>query len=231
MDIRHLSASRIEIYKTCPLRYRLRYHDHLDQAETSTSAEFGKWVHKCLDRFIKGEGELKDLLKQEAPNFHYEESQLKKLPIILQNFFSFQKEHPGGESEWVFTLPFEDTEIVGAIDRIIPGSPYEIFDYKMGQVQKKDLRKDLQTRIYAYALHKLRQIPIEEISVSLVYLSQGKIQPVRFKEEMVGKLEMELSLILKEIRATEPKEARAIPAWKCRWCEFCKICPHGARFR
>ena len=55
----HLSASSIETYKTCPLKFRFNKIDKIPQNGSKPELIFGTIIHTVLQRFHKLGGELK----------------------------------------------------------------------------------------------------------------------------------------------------------------------------
>ena len=49
-----LSASRISVYKECPLKYKFAYLDNIPQSPDPVSSQLGILIHKVLEIYHKG---------------------------------------------------------------------------------------------------------------------------------------------------------------------------------
>ncbi len=93
----NLSASSIETYEQCPLKYRLGNIDKIPQVSSKPQLTFGNIIHKVLEQFHRPNSEqskerLLKLLNDnwESLGFDYEtqEQDFKKQGVeILTNYF------------------------------------------------------------------------------------------------------------------------------------------------
>ena len=159
-----LSASDIDTYRTCPLKYKFARVFRIPQ-EPSIHQRFGILVHQVLERFHGGEGnggtlaELLGLLDARWRRAGFgdseEERQLRgKAAAALQRYHQrFQSEE--AEPLWFerpFTFRLGPHLLRGRVDRVdrLPGGDYELIDYKTGRPKSSaQLVEDVQLSLYA----------------------------------------------------------------------------------
>ena len=158
-----LSASDIDTYRTCPLKYKFARVFRIPQ-EPTLHQRFGIFVHQVLERF-HGEGsrgslaELLGLLDARWRRAGFgdseEERQLRgKATAALQRYFErFQSEE--AQPMWFerpFTFRLGPHLLRGRVDRVdqLPGGGYELIDYKTGRPKSSaQLAEDVQLSLYA----------------------------------------------------------------------------------
>ena len=158
-----LSASDIDTYRTCPLKYKFARVFRIPQ-EPTIHQRFGILVHQVLERF-HGEGtqgslaELLGLLDARWRRAGFgdseEERQLRgKAAAALQRYHQrFQSED--AEPVWFerpFTFRLGPHLLRGRVDRVdrLPGGEYELIDYKTGRPKTStQLAEDVQLSLYA----------------------------------------------------------------------------------
>jgi DNA helicase-2/ATP-dependent DNA helicase PcrA len=158
-----LSASDIDTYRTCPLKYKFARVFRIPQ-EPTLHQRFGILVHQVLERF-HGEGsrgslaELLGLLDARWRRAGFgeseEERQLRgKATAALERYHSrFQSEE--AQPMWFerpFTFRLGPHILRGRVDRVdrLPGGEYELIDYKTGRPKSSaQLADDVQLSLYA----------------------------------------------------------------------------------
>ncbi|NOZ03072.1 MAG: ATP-dependent helicase [FCB group bacterium] len=234
-----LSASAIDTYQQCPLKYRLGYIDKVPELASKPQLVFGTIIHQVLEQFHKpGEPqtekhllELLDHYWQEG-EFEYtaREIEFKKQGIdLLKRYYRFLKEHPVTvvERELTFSFDLEDINIRGKIDRIDKGiRGYRVVDYKTSKTPT-DPRKNLQLAIYSIFLEKRSDLEFGGLpeSAALLFLREEE-DPLRshtFTPE-------ELALFREEIRAVgrgiRKQEFDPCKGFHCDWCDYKHLlCP------
>jgi DNA helicase-2/ATP-dependent DNA helicase PcrA len=158
-----LSASDIDTYRTCPLKYKFARVFRIPQ-EPTIHQRFGILVHQVLERF-HGEGsngslpELLGLLDARWRRAGFgdseEERQLRgKAAAALERYHRrFQSEE--AEPLWFerpFTFRLGRHFLRGRVDRVdrLPGGEYELIDYKTGRPKSSaQLAEDVQLSLYA----------------------------------------------------------------------------------
>jgi DNA helicase-2/ATP-dependent DNA helicase PcrA len=162
-----LSASDIETYRTCPLKYKFARVFRIPQ-EPTLNQRFGILVHQVLERFHAGETpggtlpELLGLLDQGWRRGGFDDSgeQEKQLRIKAeQALIRYHERFMGEDAEPVwfersFSFPLGKHTVRGRVDRVdrLRDGAYELIDYKTGRPKKAaDLREDVQLALYSVA--------------------------------------------------------------------------------
>jgi DNA helicase-2/ATP-dependent DNA helicase PcrA len=158
-----LSASDIDTYRTCPLKYKFARVFRIPQ-EPTIHQRFGILVHQVLERF-HGEtsgGSLAQLLglldarwRRAGFGDSEEERQLRgKAVAALERYHRrFQSEE--AKPLWFerpFTFRLGPHLLRGRVDRVdqLPGGEYELIDYKTGRPKSpSQLAEDVQLSLYA----------------------------------------------------------------------------------
>jgi DNA helicase II / ATP-dependent DNA helicase PcrA len=159
-----LSASDIDTYRTCPLKYKFARVFRIPQ-EPTIHQRFGIVVHQVLERFHAADGstgslaELLGLLdagwRRSGFSDSEEERQLRgKAASALARYYErFQAEE--SEPVWFerqFTFKLGPHLLRGRVDRVdlLPGGEYELIDYKTGRPKSPaQLADDVQLSLYA----------------------------------------------------------------------------------
>jgi DNA helicase-2/ATP-dependent DNA helicase PcrA len=159
-----LSASDIDTYRTCPLKYKFARVFRIPQ-EPTIHQRFGILVHQVLERFHGQDGaagalsELLGLLdagwRRAGFGDSEEERQLRgKAAAALERYYHrFQSEE--SEPVWFersFTFKLGPHLLRGRVDRVdrLPGGEYELIDYKTGRPKSAaQLTDDVQLSLYA----------------------------------------------------------------------------------
>ena len=149
-----LSFSRIDAYRSCPLRFRFSYIDRLPSAP-ATYLSFGTSIHAALeafhDRTLFGMPSEEDLLGflydgWDSSGFHREPREVqvreyRRAQDVLRRYHRRVRDdyRPAAETEKWFELPVGDhATVVGSIDRIDvdDDGAYHVVDYKTGQAAR-----------------------------------------------------------------------------------------------
>jgi DNA helicase II / ATP-dependent DNA helicase PcrA len=157
-----LSASDIDTYRTCPLKYKFARVFRIPQ-EPTVHQRFGIAVHQVLERFHAGESEsLPELLglldtswRRGGFGDSEEERQLrgKAASALTQYHARFQSSE--SEPMWferAFSFKLGPHLLRGRVDRVdrLPGGEYELIDYKTGRPKSPgQLVDDVQLSLYA----------------------------------------------------------------------------------
>ncbi len=167
-----LSASDIETYRTCPLKYKFARVFRIPQ-EPTINQRFGILVHQVLERFHAGEGiaggaSLAGLLglldagwRRSGFGDHGEQEKqlrVKAESALIRYHERFQAED--AEPVWFersFSFALGRHTVRGRVDRVdrLSDGGYELIDYKTGRPKKAaDLREDVQLALYSVAAEK-----------------------------------------------------------------------------
>ena len=168
-----LSASDIETYRTCPLKYKFARVFRIP-SEPTINQRFGILVHQVLERFHAGGAasrslpELLGLLEAGWRRGGFgdseEERQLraKAGQALIRYHERFQGEE--GEPVWFersFTFKLGPHLLRGRVDRVdrLPGGGYELIDYKTGRPKSAaQLKEDVQLSLYAVGAREAWQL-------------------------------------------------------------------------
>jgi DNA helicase-2/ATP-dependent DNA helicase PcrA len=159
-----LSASDIDTYRTCPLKYKFARVFRIPQ-EPTVHQRFGILVHQVLERFharAGGSGTLAELLglldagwRRGGFGDSEEERQLRgkaagALTRYHERFQSSESQPVWFERQFTFKLG--PHLLRGRVDRVdlLPGGQYELIDYKTGRPKSAaQLADDVQLSLYA----------------------------------------------------------------------------------
>ena len=235
MKISRLSASRLQIFKECPYRYKLKYDDQIPPLKESPAAEFGKWIHKGLELAVKDNRDVKDTLREYVNDFKFSTDYLDRVPTILENFHKRNRNLPAGKTEFEFEMDAGcGVPLVGVIDRlIVQENKCMVLDYKTGRFQKsrKSLQTDAQLLIYSYAAHQLTDIPYESIHLSLLYLLSGKVLSISYQWKDVELFLRKAAEEVHTIQNMPPEKAKPQIHYGCSWCEYRDICEANKKYK
>jgi DNA helicase-2/ATP-dependent DNA helicase PcrA len=157
-----LSASDIETYRTCPLKYKFARVFRIP-SEPTVNQRFGILVHQVLERYHSSGGRTLDELlglleagwRRGGFGTSDEERQLR-----LKADTSLRRYHDRAAADDAEPLWFEKSfqfkmgahTLRGRVDRVdrLPGGEYELIDYKTGRPKSPaQLREDVQLALYA----------------------------------------------------------------------------------
>ena len=232
-DRLHLSASAIDTYKDCPLKFRLGKIDGVPQTAKKPELVFGNIIHAVLQRFHEPDKEITEkrilrILDEEwkSGDFDYTvreqkfKEQGKEMLIRYQNHISLYPPEVLKREE-KFSFDIGPITIWGAIDRI-DKSPdgIEIIDYKTSKVSTS-AKSSLQLAIYSMYLEQLDDEIIGGIpSNSTLYFLRDEDKPARshsfHTDEIIQKKEeiIEVAASIRS-RSFEPKTGK-----HCDWCDY-----------
>jgi DNA helicase-2/ATP-dependent DNA helicase PcrA len=163
-----LSASAVEEYHNCPLKYRLNRIDNIPERKSKVQMEFGSIIHKVLEEFYKSNiYTLKNLLellekhwRTEAFEYLIREMEFKKQgQKILTDYYSFfEKNSPNAiqiEATFDFIMPSDNIRLTGKIDRIDKdGDLLSVTDYKTSISNTGKAKNSLQLALYIEAIKR-----------------------------------------------------------------------------
>jgi ATP-dependent DNA helicase UvrD/PcrA len=234
-----LSASDIETYLTCPLKYKFARVFRIP-TEPTLNQRFGIVVHQVLERFHQGTGtrslgELLGLLDAGWRRGGFgdgdEERQLRaKATSALTRYHERFREEEA-EPVWferAFSFKLGPHVLRGRVDRVdkLPSGGYELIDYKTGRPKTaQQLRSDVQLTLYAMAAEEAWEL--DAASQAYYYLLDDAKVPVdRGPEDREAIEETVLEVgdgILQQ--GFEPRPSYAA----CSWCDFRMACPAAER--
>jgi len=160
-----LSASDIDTYRTCPLKYKFARVFRIPQ-EPTVHQRFGILVHQVLERFHArgdgGPGTLAELLglldigwRRGGFGDSDEERQLRTKAAAAMTRYHERFRAEQSEPLWFerqFTFKLGPHLLRGRVDRVdrLPGGEYELIDYKTSRPKSTaQLAEDVQLSLYA----------------------------------------------------------------------------------
>ena len=229
-----LSASDIETYLTCPLRYKFARVLRIPRKPT-LNQRFGILVHQVLERFHGSAGssneEMMRLLalawRRGGFTDSDEERQLREKARVALTRYQERLEQDGGEPRWFersFNFPLGRNHIRGRVDRIdaLPGGGYELIDYKTGVPKRAEqLRDDVQLALYALAAREAWQI--EATERTYYYVLDDERVRLGSADGAPGWIEETVEEVAGAVmaQAFEPTPSFAV----CAMCEYRIACP------
>lgn len=166
--MRTLSASQLKLYRSCRQQYYDKYINKPPDAVDieDTSGLLGTGIHKAIELYYKEEKPPIPTFMQtvrttltewqdsgKLVNYHYSHAEIIDQGLEILNKFNFSQFKPK-YNELSFNLPFYDIcKIRGFIDLITEDDV--VVDFKTAKRKPKDLQKDPQFMIYAWAHFQL----------------------------------------------------------------------------
>ncbi|HEV2812834.1 MAG TPA: ATP-dependent DNA helicase [Solirubrobacteraceae bacterium] len=233
-----LSASDIETYRTCPLKYKFARVFRIPQ-EPTLNQRFGIVVHQVLERYHAGNmqslEEMTELLetgwRRSGFGFSDEERQLHgKARAALERYWERWRADPA-EPVWFerqFSFRLGPHMLRGRVDRVdrLPDGQYELIDYKTGRPKTPaQLRDDVQLAVYALAAREAWDLEASQQSY-LYVLDDEKVPlpPAAVDREWVSDTVLAVGEgILAQ--GFEPTPSYAA----CSMCDYRIVCPAAER--
>jgi DNA helicase-2/ATP-dependent DNA helicase PcrA len=235
-----LSASDLDLYLTCPLKYKFRRVFGIPQ-EPTINQRFGILIHSVLERFHKdsGEGEagagglagLMDLFESGWRRSGFgssdDELQFRDRAREAMRLYWERESESEGEPVWLerkFDIRIGPHQVRGRIDRVdrLPDGSYELIDYKTGERKSEaQLENDLQLALYRLAAREAWGLEAGTGSYYYVLDADKVAAPVRADD--AERVERTV-LAVGEGVLGQDFEPRPSPT-TCGWCDYRLICP------
>jgi len=123
----------------------------------------------------------------------------------------------------------EGYAVNGIIDRIVKSKEgkYLVIDYKTSKrvISKRDLYNDPQMLLYAFAVHKMYEVPIGNITLAHYYPHLDKLVNIKFSEAHVLMYIRKLTQKVWDIRKKKKSEFFPQMNQFCDWCGYKDMCP------
>jgi len=236
-----LSASDIETYRSCPLRYKFARVLRIPTAQT-LSQRFGIAVHQVLERYHSAGGDtlvqLLSLLDAGwiRGGFGDSEPEQRLLERAREALTRYHERlaHHDGEPVWFerqFSFTLGPHHLRGRVDRVdrVRGAgadAYELIDYKTSRPKTAgELRDDVQLSLYALAAR--RDWGLESSRQAYYYLLDDRKVPVPADAACDAAITDTVMEVGEGIlgQAFEPTPSRAA----CSICDYRIICPAAER--
>ena len=229
-----LSASDIDTYRICPLKYKFARVFRIPQ-EPTIHQRFGIVVHQVLERFhSQGGGSLEHLMELFEASWRRsgfgdsdDEQQFRERAVAALERYWASDRQADAEPVWFersFTFRLGPHLLRGRVDRVDrhPDGSYELIDYKTGKAKtESDLREDVQLSLYQMGARESWQL--ETSAQSYFYVLTGEKVPVEHSEEELDRVRDTVAEIAGGISAQrfEPTPSAEI----CSFCDYRIICP------
>jgi DNA helicase II / ATP-dependent DNA helicase PcrA len=244
-----LSASDIELYRTCPLKYKFARVFAIPE-EPTINQRFGILMHRVLERFhaeeiddaggpgdavSRGDRESLDRLLRlfEAgwyrAGFGSSDDELQfrdRAVAALTRYWERNAQSPASPV-WLergFAFELGPHQLRGRIDRVdrLPEGGYELIDYKTGDPKAPtELADDLQLALYRLGAREAWKVDVEAGSYWYV-LADQKV-PVPSSPDDRERVERTVLEVGEGIQGQdfEPRPSYEV----CSWCDYRVTCP------
>ena len=229
-----LSASDIDTYRICPLKYKFARVFRIPQ-EPTIHQRFGIALHQVLERFhAEGGGPLSRLMELFESSWRRsgfggsdDEQQFRqRAEQALERYWRLDRESDA-EPVWFersFAFKLGPHLLRGRVDRVDrhPDGSYELIDYKTGKAKsEEDLREDIQLSLYQMGARESWRLTTS--AQSYLYVLTGERVPVEHSDEELERVKETVATIARGILGQdfEPTPSPEV----CRFCDYRIICP------
>lgn len=246
-----LSPSRAADFKQCPLKYRFRTIDRLEEAP-SPAAVRGTLVHAVLedifdlpadertpeaarslvpgrwDALVEERPELADMLADDDTLTL--ESWFDQAGALTDRWFTVEdptRLEPA-DRELKVEVELEGLTLRGIIDRldVAPTGQVRVVDYKTGRTPGPGFEGPALFQMKFYGLVLWRHTGRVPDLLQLVYLKDGTVIRYEPDEHELMALERNVRAVWAAIeRAVAERDFRPRPSRLCSWCDFKPLCP------
>jgi DNA helicase-2/ATP-dependent DNA helicase PcrA len=229
-----LSASDIDTYRLCPLKYKFARVFRIPQ-EPSINQRFGILVHQVLERYhSQGGGSLErlmDLFEEGWRRAGFADSsddrQFRARAVAALREYWDSEQRREGEPvafERSFAFKLGPHLLRGRVDRVdrLPDGRYELIDYKTGKPKTElELREDVQLSLYQMGAREAWGL--ETSAQSYYYVLDGEKVPVAHSDEELDRVRRTVAEIAGGITR---QEFEPTPSYEiCSFCDYRIICP------
>ena len=246
-----LSPSRAADFKQCPLLYRFRSIDRLDEAPSPAAAR-GTLVHAVLEELfelpaaertpeaavglvpgrwqalVEERPELAEMIADDESRT--KDSWFAEAAALVERWFTL--EDPSrlepSRREVKVEVELEGLTLRGIIDRVdvAPTGEVRIVDYKTGRSPSERFEGKALFQMKFYGLVHWRTTGRVPDLLQLVYLRDGQV--IRYAPDEADLLALErnvraVSSAIQQASATG--DFRPSPSRRCSWCDFKPLCP------
>ncbi len=234
-----LSASDLDLYLTCPLKYKFARVFGIPQ-EPTINQRFGILVHNVLERFHKepegdeeGDGLARLMAlfetgwRRSGFGSSDDELQYRARGREAMRLYWERERDAEGEPVWLerkFDIKIGDHHVRGRVDRVdrLPGGDHELIDYKTGERKSEaDLESDLQLALYRLAAREAWDL--EASTGSYYYVLDGDKVAAPVRPDDAERVERTVLQVGEGVLGQdfEPRPSPTV----CSWCDYRLICP------
>ncbi len=232
-----LSASSIEIYEECPLRFKLEREWNLPR-EVSASLHYGAAMHGVLRTFYDAQRFQREISDDElleqfrsalasagiADRYQYE-LYLRQGIEQLRQFFECARDAPAEvvDTECGFEMQVASAKVSGRVDRVdrTGVGTIAIVDYKTGKPRsQEDADESLQLSLYALAA---REVWGKNADRLIFYNLENNTPILTTRNE--AELEKAKLRVQKVADGIAQGKFAAKPGYQCAYCPYRNLCP------
>jgi DNA helicase II / ATP-dependent DNA helicase PcrA len=233
-----LSASAIEIYEQCPLRFKLEREWNLPR-DVPASLHYGAAMHRVLLTFYDAQrfgrqltdAELLELFRADlasagiADRYQYD-LYLRQGMEQLGQFLELARQAPPPEvlqTEKRFEFQVSGSKLTGRVDRIDRSGPdaVDIVDYKTGKPRlQEDADKSLQLSLYALAA---KEVWGQRAAHLIFYNLENNTSVSTTRSD--ADLEAAKRRVEDVAEAIAGGQFPAKPGYQCTLCPYRNLCP------
>jgi DNA helicase-2/ATP-dependent DNA helicase PcrA len=240
-----LSASDLELYRQCPLKYKFARVFAIPQ-EPTINQRFGIVIHQVLERFhaeetraVPGDAEMPSpslrrlLMLFEAAwrrqGFGSSDDELQYRDRAVAALTRYHERHCSSAARpvWLergFAFALGPHQLRGRIDRVdrLPDGGFELIDYKTGERKSaSELADDLQLALYHVAAREAWNLEAER--GSYYYVLEDEKVPVPALPDDRERVER---TVLEVGEGIQGQDFEPRPSYElCSWCDYRVICP------
>ncbi|MGB8876655.1 MAG: PD-(D/E)XK nuclease family protein, partial [Solirubrobacteraceae bacterium] len=235
-----LSASDIDTYRTCPLKYKFARVFRIPQ-EPTIHQRFGIVVHQVLERFHARSapeavsGSLSELLglldfswRRGGFGESEEERQLRGKAATALTKYHGRFQSSESEPLWferAFSFKLGPHLLRGRVDRVdrLPGGEYELIDYKTGRPKSPaQLLDDVQLSLYAVGARQAWSLDASQQAYYYVLDDQKVAVP----EDRVDRFEWIQEVAMEVADGILSQGFEPTPSFAaCSVCDYRLVCP------
>ncbi len=233
-----LSASAIETYRICPMKYLFAYSWHV-RGEPSCFMTFGNVMHKTIKEFVAEFKKRKSVAFEDVAAIYervwskagyvdeYQEQEYKKAG--LDQLAAFHKSYSAAPADATMQeKPFElemenNVTILGRIDQVnrIGRDAVEVVDYKTGKPKsQKDADDSLQLSLYALAAREVLELSPERLVLYNLMTNEAIVT-----ERDAKALAAARKIVAETADLIRAGDFPAKPGFMCGYCDFQPLCP------
>jgi DNA helicase II / ATP-dependent DNA helicase PcrA len=233
-----LSATAVEIYATCPLRFKLEREWRIPR-DVPAALQYGAAMHRVLKTYYDAvrlerpmsEGALiqlfREVLNESGIQDRYQHELYEKQGIEqLREFLNQCSRHPLPEvlhsEEW-FDMVVGDATVVGRIDRMdrLADGRIVVTDYKTGKPKsQEDADDSLQLSIYAMAARAKWGYEVD--ALVLYNLEENVPVITRRSDSQLEEARLTVEDVAQQIAGGD---FRAKTGFHCNFCPYRNLCP------
>ena len=237
-----LSASSIEDYEDCPLKFKFGHYLKIPTGPQA-ALTFGNIMHRSVRRYfeLRAEGvasfeAVKEFYESSWRNTGFEDEYQERAykQAGLEQLRAFVEKQESNEAlplsmESSFSLDLGEVLLEGRIDQINPLVPraqedegsVELIDYKTGKPRsQKDADSSLQLSVYALAAQE--EMKLKPRRLTFYCLSNNQpVHTVRTEQDLKA-VKAEILMVAGRIHQGH---FPAAPGYVCKFCDYRPICP------